>query len=265
MPFNEKMELIDTHAHLTYKGLAETLDEVLARSLQAGVTKCIAIGTDAEHNEKVISIIDKYQNLYGVLGIHPHYAGQYGAADLQRLVELTKHEKIVGLGETGLDFHYNLSKPDAQKDLFKTFLEIAAEKKLPVIIHTRDAFDETMEIIEKFADKNTKIVFHCWGGTVEQTRVVLEKGFYVSFTGIVTFKNAGQARETAQIVPLEKMMIETDSPFMSPEPMRKQKINEPALLIHTAAKIAELKQIPLEDFAQEVTKTTKTFFNLPAD
>ncbi|MGD0784298.1 MAG: TatD family hydrolase [Sedimentisphaerales bacterium] len=257
------MELIDTHAHLTYKGLMESLAEVLQRSAHAGITKCIAIGTDAEHNEKVISITEKHPNLYAVLGIHPHHASEYKAADLQRLKELTKHEKVVALGETGLDFHYNLSKPDAQKDLFKTFLEIAAEKKLPIIIHTRDAFDETMEIIDKFADKNTKIVFHCWGGTVEQTQIVLEKGFYISFTGIVTFKNAEQARETAKIVPPGRMMIETDSPFMSPEPMRKQKINEPALLVHTAAKIAELKQMPLEIFAREVTKTTKQFFNLP--
>jgi TatD DNase family protein len=257
------MELIDTHAHLTYKGLMESLADVLQRSTQAGVTKCIAIGTDAEHNEKVASIVEKHQNLYAVLGIHPHHASEHKAADLQRLVELTKHEKVVALGETGLDFHYNLSEKDAQKDLFKTFLGIAAEKKMPVIIHTRDAFDETMEIIDKFADKNTKIVFHCWGGSVEQTKIVLDKGFYISFTGIVTFKNAEQSRDTAKIVPLERMMIETDSPYMSPEPLRKQKINEPALLIHTAAKIAELKQMPLEIFAQEVTKTTKQFFNLP--
>jgi TatD DNase family protein len=257
------MELIDTHAHLTYDGLMESLEAVLSRSTQAGVTKCIAIGTDAEHNEKVISIAEKYPNLYAVLGIHPHHASECKAADLQRLKELTKHEKVVALGETGLDFHYNLSEKDAQKDLFKTFLEIAAEKKLPIVIHTRDAFEETMAIIDKFADRNTKIVFHCWGGTVEQTKIILDRGFYASFTGIVTFKNAQQSRDTAQIVPLERMMIETDCPFMSPEPMRKQKINEPALLIHTAAKIAELKKMPLEIFAREVTKTTKTFFNLP--
>jgi TatD DNase family protein len=257
------MELIDTHAHLTYKGLMESLEAVLSRSTQVGITKCITIGTDAEHNEKVISIVEKHPNLYAVLGIHPHHASQFAPADLQRLKELTKHEKVVALGETGLDFHYNFSKPDAQKDLFKTFLEISSEKKLPIIIHTRDAFDETMEIIDKFADKNTKIVFHCWGGTVQQTKIVLDRGFYISFTGIVTFKNAEQSRDTAKIVPLERMMIETDSPFMSPEPMRKQKINEPALLIHTAAKIAELKQMPLEIFASEVTKTTKQFFNLP--
>jgi TatD DNase family protein len=142
-------------------------------------------------------------------------------------------------------------------------LEIAVEKKLPVIIHSRDAFDETMEIIDKFKNSLTNVVFHCWGGTARQTQIILDNGFCISFTGVVTFKNADQMLNAAKIVPLDKMMIETDCPYMSPEPMRKQKINEPALLVHTAAKIAWLKQISLEKFADEVTKTTKKFFNLP--
>ncbi|MBU1519013.1 MAG: TatD family hydrolase [Planctomycetes bacterium] len=272
MPLPPKMiNLIDSHAHLTFKELAGSLNSVLRRSSVAGVTKCITIGTDAEQNTKVIAIIDEYENLFGSVGIHPHYASDVLAADIEEMKELAKHKKIVAIGETGLDFHYNFStcgelsrtKPDAQKDLFKALLEIAAERKLPVIIHSRDAFDETIEIIDKFADKNTKIVFHCWGGTADQTKIVLDKGFYISFTGVITFKNAQQTRNAAKIVPLEKMMIETDCPYMSPEPFRKQKINEPALLIHIAQKIAELKQVSLESFADAVAKTTKQFFNLP--
>ena len=257
------INLIDTHVHLTYEGLAESLEDVLQRSIAAGITKWISVGTDAEHNEKVISFAEKYENLYAVLGIHPHYASEYQPEDLNRLIDLAGNKKVVGIGETGLDFHYDFSKQDAQKQLFKKFLEIACQKNLPVIIHSRNAFDETMEIIDSFADRNTKMVFHCWSGTVEQTKIVLDRGFYVSFTGVVTFKNAQQTRDVAEIVPLDRMMIETDCPFMSPEPMRRQKINEPALLIHTAAKIAELKQISLENFADEITKTTKRFFNLP--
>ncbi len=257
------INLIDSHAHLTFKELAGSLDSVLKRSIAAGVTQCITIGTDAEHNAKVISTIDKYKNLFGSVGIHPHYASDVSQADIDQVSRLAKHPKIVAIGETGLDFHYDFSKPDAQKGLFKALLEIAAERKLPVIIHSRDAFDETMETIDKFADKNAKIVFHCWGGTPNQTRIVLDKGFYISFTGVITFKNAQQTQDAAKIVPLEKMMIETDCPYMSPEPLRKQKINEPALLVHTAAKIAELKQVSLENFADAVTTTTKQFFNLP--
>jgi len=257
------MKLIDSHAHLTFDELQKNLDDVLQKSSPAGITGWITVGTDAEQNKRVISIIDKYENLYGSVGIHPHYASNVSSADIDQVKELAKHKKIVAIGETGLDFHYNFSKHDAQKQLFANLLEIAAERKLPVIIHCRNAFDETIEIIDKFKDNLKNAVFHCWGGTVEQTQIVLDEGFYISFTGVVTFKNADQTRDAAKIVPLERMMIETDCPYMSPEPMRKQKINEPALLIHTAQKIAELKQISLERFADKVTKTTKRFFNLP--
>jgi TatD DNase family protein len=257
------MELIDSHAHLTFKEITGSLDSILQRSIAAGVTQCITIGTDTKQNEQVIATIDKYENLFGTVGIHPHYASDISTSDIKQAKELAKHKKIVAIGETGLDFHYNLSKQDAQKILFINLLEIAAERKLPVIIHSRDAFDETMEIIDRFKSRPPNVVFHCWGGTAQQTQIVLDKGFYISFTGVVTFKNADQTREAAKIVPLERMMIETDCPYMSPEPMRKQKINEPALLVHTAQKIAELKQISLGKFADEVTKTTKKFFNLP--
>jgi len=257
------MELIDSHAHLTFDELQKSLDAVLQQSIAQGVIGWITIGTDAEQNRKVVSIIDKYENLYGTVGIHPHYASDVSSADIDRVKELAKHKKIVAVGETGLDFHYNFSKQSDQKKLFVNILEIAAQSNLPVIIHCRDAFDETLEVIDKFKNNLKNVVFHCWGGTAEQAQIVLDKGFYISFTGVVTFKNAQQTRATAKIVPLERMMIETDCPYMSPEPMRKQKINEPALLVHTAAKIAGLKQLPLENFADEVTKTTKRFFNLP--
>ncbi len=258
----EKMNLIDSHAHLTFDQFRNNLDDVLQRSIQAGVTGWIAVGTDVEQSKRVISIIDKYENLYGTVGIHPHYASDISVSDIEQVKEMAGHKKIVAIGETGLDFHYNFSKQDAQKDLFKNLLEIAAQKNLPVIIHSRDAFDETMDIIDKFADKNAKIVFHCWGGTVEQTRIVLDKGFYISFTGVITFKNAQQAQDAAKIVPLDKMMIETDCPYMSPEPLRKQKVNEPSLLVYTAQKIAELKETDINTLAEKLTETTRKFFSL---
>jgi len=256
------MNLIDTHAHLTYDGLAESIDDVLERSIAAGVTKWISIGTDAEHNEKVVSLAEKYQNLYACLGIHPHHASEYQPLHIQRIIELVGSGKVVALGETGLDFHYNFSKQDAQKDLFKKFLEIASLTRLPVVIHSRNAFEETMRILENYADKTTKFVFHCYSGTIEQTREIIHKGYYVSFTGIITFKNAEIARDCVKTVPLEKMMIETDCPFMSPEPMRKQKINEPALLVYTAQKIAELKGVDIETLAEQLERNTKEFFGI---
>ncbi|MDD5134103.1 MAG: TatD family hydrolase [Phycisphaerae bacterium] len=259
------MKLIDSHAHLTFDEIANSLDDILHRSIGAGVTGWLTIGTDTEHNKKVVSIIDMYENLYGAVGIHPHYASKTTEADIELVKELAKNKKIVAIGETGLDFHYDFSKQNDQINLFEKLLQIAADCSLPVIIHSRDAFDKTMEIIDNFGSKLPKIVFHCWGGTAEQTQIVLDRGFYISFTGVVTFKNAAQTRESAKIVPLERMMLETDCPYMSPEPIRKQKINTPALMIYTAQKIAELKNMPLEKFAHQVTKTTEKFFNLPTN
>jgi TatD DNase family protein len=151
---------------------------------------------------------------------------------------------------------------EEQRRVFAEHLRVAAELNLPVIIHCRKAFDETIEILERFGDVK-KIVFHCFSGSAEQAKIVLDYGFYISFTGVVTFKNAKKTRRAAAVVPLDRLMVETDCPYMSPEPMRKQKVNEPALMVHTARYLAGLKQMFLPDFAQEVTATTKTFFGLP--
>jgi TatD DNase family protein len=256
------MNLTDTHAHLTFEGLLESIDEVLARSRAAGVAKWLTIGTDYEHNEKAVALASKYENLYAILGIHPHYASEYKEAHLQRLIELVGSGKVVALGETGLDYHYDFAKQQHQRELFKRFLEIASLTRLPVVIHSRKAMEDTLEIIDKHADRTTKIVFHCWSGTAEETRRLIDKGFYVSFTGIITFKNGDLAREAVKAAPLNRMMIETDCPYMSPEPMRKQKINEPALMIHTANKIAELKGVDLVTLAEQLEKNTKEFFGV---
>jgi TatD DNase family protein len=205
-------------------------------------------------------------NMYAAVGIHPHDAKDVTAGTLAELRDLAQSQKVVALGETGLDFHYDLSPRQDQRRAFAAQLEIARELNLPVIIHSREAFDETIDIIEQFIRLNSRlrgVVFHCFSGSAEQARVVLDHGFYLSFTGVVTFKNAAKTRAAAAIVPPEKLMLETDCPFMSPEPMRKQRTNEPALMVHTARFLAELKQLPLPDFAQAVTATSKTFFDLP--
>lgn len=257
------MEIIDSHAHLTFDELQKDLDAVLQRSVAAGVSRWITIGTSSDQNKRIISIIEKYENIFGTIGIHPHYATEISNADIKLVKELSKNKKIVAIGEIGLDYYRNLAKPDDQKELFKKLLAISIENQLPVIIHCRDAFDETIEIIDEFKTNLKNVVFHCWGGSTEQTKLLLDSGFHISFTGVITFKKANSAQQAVKIVPLDRMMIETDCPFISPEPMRKQKINEPALLVHIAAKIAELKNMPLEIFAEQVTKTTKKFFNLP--
>ena len=255
--------MIDTHCHLTFEELADDVEAVLARSKDAGVTSWITVGTDTQQNRKVIELADRFENMYAAVGIHPHEAKDVTAETITELKKLAQNEKVVALGETGLDFHYDFSKPQDQKRLFAQQLETAAELNLPVIIHCREAFDETMEILERHGCGVKKAVFHCFGGSAEQAKIVLDKGFHISFTGVVTFKNAQAVREAAKIVPLAKLMLETDCPYMSPEPMRKQKINEPAFMIHTAGCLAELKQMNLADFANAVTTTSKRFFTLP--
>jgi TatD DNase family protein len=260
------MELIDTHCHLVYEPLAGDVENILARSIRAGVTRWITVGTDPEHNKKAIEQAHRFENMYAAIGIHPHYAEDVTRETVEHLKNLAGDEKVVAIGETGLDFHYNFSDAPDQRRAFEAHLHIALESNLPVIIHSREAFDDTMEMLDKFIKLNGNlrgVVFHCFSGSAEQARIVLDYGFFISYTGVVTFKNADSIRKAAQTVPVDRMMIETDCPYMSPEPMRKQKTNEPALLIHTAKFLAELKNMELEEFAAAVTATSKTFFDLP--
>jgi TatD DNase family protein len=260
------MELIDTHCHLTFEQLAGEAEAVVQRSRVAGVTGWVTVGTDSEHNRKAVELAERFENMYAAAGIHPHDAKDVTARTLAELKELAQNGKVVALGETGLDFHYDFSPRLDQRRAFMAQLEIARELNLPVIIHCREAFDQTIDVLEQFVRLNGSlcgVVFHCFSGSAEQARIVLDHGFYISFTGVVTFKNAEKTRSAAKIVPLERLMLETDCPYMSPEPVRKQKINEPALMTHTAQCLAELKQMPLPDFAAAVTATSKTFFNLP--
>jgi TatD DNase family protein len=256
------MNFIDTHCHLTFEQF-DDVDAVLQRSWGAGVTGWITIGTDVEESAKTIELAGRFENMFSAVAIHPHEAKAADQSAIDELKELAKNKKVVAIGETGLDFHYNFSTPQQQRDCFIRHLEIAAELKLPVIIHSREAFDDTIKILEGNGEGVKKVVFHCFSGSVEQARVVLDKGWYISLTGVVTFKNAEKTREVAKLVPIERLMIETDSPYMSPEPMRKQKVNEPALLVHTAKFLAELKGMELADFAEQVKSTTKQFFTLP--
>jgi TatD DNase family protein len=257
------MELIDTHCHLTFEGLAEDVDAVIGHSKAAGVTGWITVGTDPQHNRKAVELAEKFENMYAAVGIHPHEARTVKADTLKELRALARNNKVVAIGETGLDYHYNFSSHEEQRRVFAEHLKIAAEIGLPTVIHSREAFDETIGVLERHGGDVKKAVFHCFSGSAEQAETVLDMGFYISFTGVVTFRNAETIRGAARIVPMDRMMIETDCPYMSPEPMRKQKVNEPALMVHTAAFLAELKGMSLADFAEAVTATSREFFGLP--
>jgi len=257
------MELIDTHCHLAFEQFAGDIDAVVERSRAAGVTGWVTIGTNTQENRKAVELAGRFENMYATVGIHPHYAQNATADDFAEMKRLAQNQKVVAIGETGLDFHYAFSKQNDQKRVFAEQLELARQMNLPVVVHSRDAFDDTIEILDRFGESVKRVVFHCFGGSAEQTRIVIEKGFYVSFTGAVTFKNAENLRQVAALVPLGRLMVETDCPYMSPEPMRKQKINEPALMVHTVKRLAELKEMDLADFVDSVTAVSRNFFDLP--
>jgi TatD DNase family protein len=257
------MRLIDTHAHLTFEGLFENLDDVLARSREAGVDTWITVGTSPEENIKNIELARRYDNMYAAAGFHPHDARLITDDDLQTLSKHLKEDVVVALGEIGLDYHYNYSEPQIQREIFRKQLEIAAAaSRFPVILHSREAFDDTFAILSEYMLRLKDVVFHCFGGGAAEAKRAVEMGCHISFTGTVTFKNADIAREAAAAVPLERLMIETDCPFMSPAPMRKQRTNEPALMVHTAAKLAELHGIGLGDISRITTLNAVRFFGL---
>jgi TatD DNase family protein len=256
------MNLIDAHCHLTYEPFAD-IDAVLKRSRDAGVTGWITIGTDLADSQKAVELAGRFENMFSAVAIHPHNAKSADQETIARIKELAQNKKVVAIGETGLDLHYDFSTPRQQQDSFAKHLEIAKELNLPVVIHSREAFDETMEILEAHESGLKRLVFHCYSGDRRQAKIILDKGWHISLTGVVTFKNAETTREVAKYVPLDRLMIETDAPYLSPEPMRKQKVNEPALLIHTARFIAGLRGMELAKFVEAVTATTTHFFSLP--
>jgi len=256
------MELIDTHCHLTFEPLVEDVPGVVERSRAAGVCGWITVGTDLEDSRRAIELAGRYENMYAAVGIHPHEAKTGDASALAELKRLARQEKVVAIGETGLDFHYNLSKEPDQRRVFIAHLDIARELGLPVVVHSRNAFEETLDVLDQHGKGLRGVVFHCFSGSAEQARQLLEKGYHISFTGVVTFKNAQGTREAAGVVPLNRLMIETDCPYMSPEPVRKQKPNEPALMVHTARFLAEHKQLDLNEFAGATTRTAVEFFGL---
>jgi TatD DNase family protein len=256
------MNLIDTHAHLTYPELESQIDAVLSRSRAAGVTGWITIGTDRQHIESAIALAQRYDGMYVGVGFHPHHASDVTDDDLAFLDRAAQADKVCAVGETGLDYHYTNAVPETQKRIFRAHLDIAARYHKPVIIHTRDAFADSMAILAEYTGKLKNIVIHCYGGNLEQTKFVLDRSYYISFTGTVTFKKSDALREVAKKIPLDKLMIESDCPYISPEPVRRVQPNEPSLIVHTAKLLAGLHTMELEAFAEKITATSQTFFGL---
>ena len=256
------MKLIDTHAHLTdigYNGLVEGL---LERSRAAGVDRWITVGTDLADSMAAAALAGRYDGMFCTVGVHPHEADKQQAGYADVLGELGTKDKVVALGETGLDYYYDFSPRKRQKQVFEEQLELAKELGLPVVVHCRDAFDDCLGILKEWDRRDISVVFHCFSGDKQQAKAVLDMGYFLSFTGTITFKKAETARQVVRYVPLERVMLETDCPYLSPEPRRKIRPNEPALLVHIADKLAEIKELSVEEIAQATGRNSRLFFGM---
>jgi len=257
------MDLIDSHAHLTSTGLAERLEEVLTGAVAAGVGHIITVAASVEDARAARDIAADHPIVSATAGIHPHEAAKARTGDVERIAELLDEPEVMAVGEIGLDFHYDFADRQTQIDLLSAQLEMASGRDLPLVIHCREAVSDTVALLERYGFRDRKVVFHCFTGSAAEARTVREYGWRLSFAGMVTFKNARALQDLAGEYPADELMLETDSPYLSPVPVRHVKPNEPAHLCHTAAFLAKLRQTPLAELAAQTRENTRQFFRLP--
>ncbi len=252
--------IIDSHCHLEYEPINSSLKEVINRAFKNGVEYLLSISTTNESYDKIIKIVENYKNVYGTYGIHPHETNNYkNLTSLEIIKKASLNNKIIGIGETGLDFYYDHSDRNIQKKIFIEHIKAAQNLNLPLIVHTRSAEDETYEIlkIEK-KNKDFKILIHCFTGSKIFAHKLVDLGCYISASGVVTFKKSKELAETFLTLPNDRLLVETDSPYLSPEPLR-GKVNEPSHIVHTVNFLANLKGIDAKSFAET---TSSNFFKL---
>ncbi|WP_339634622.1 TatD family hydrolase [uncultured Sneathiella sp.] len=252
--------LVDSHCHLNFEQLSSELDDVVARARAVGVGHMLTIGTKLREFDAVRAIAEQYDDIHCSVGVHPHEAESEGdEVTAAKLIELAAHPKVVGIGETGLDYFYEHAPRELQQKSFRLHIEAARETGLPLIVHTRDADDDTVKILhEEYGKGPFTGVIHCFSSGWEVAEKSMEIGFYISISGIVTFKASEELRDHVSRIPVEKLLVETDSPYLAPVPKR-GKTNEPSFVAHTAAQVAKLKGLEPDQLA---TITTDNFFNL---
>jgi TatD DNase family protein len=286
--FASPFMLVDTHAHLDFPEFADDLDAVLHRAKEAGVTRIIAIGTTLQSSRTAIDFAERYPEIYAVVGIHPTSASEEREDFLSELRTLAEHPRVVAIGETGLDYHhlpgtlrrqevsettFGASSTEAieadlrdnaemasQSVAFEQQLELAAATSKNVVIHQRDAWADTLKILRRYS-RHLRGVFHCFNGSLEQAQEAIELGHSISFTGIITFKNATDLRQTAASLPIDRIMVETDSPYLAPVPYRGKRC-EPAFVREIATAIAKFRNLTLESFSAQTTRNAEEFFGL---
>ena len=254
--------MIDSHCHLDHEPLLSDLSNVIQRSKDVGIEKLLTISTSFESFNRIRDIVNQDEIIYGTIGIHPHEAGKESITSDEIVNNLNKYPKIIGIGETGLDFYYENSERKKQINSFIEHIEASLKTNVPLIIHSRDAEKETFEILNEYKNKDLKILMHCFTGSFEFAKKLINLNSFFSASGIITFKNSLELQNTFKSLPLERILIETDSPFLAPVPNRGKK-NEPSFIDFTAAKLAEIKGISKEDLIKKTTDSfNKLFFNL---
>ena len=253
--------MIDSHCHLDHEPLHENLHDIISRSKEVGITKLLTICTTLDSFESIKNIVEKDQMIYGTYGIHPHEA-ESNQVDKQTIIKcVNENTKIIGIGETGLDFFYNHSDKTRQITSFKAHIEAAIELNKPIIIHSRDAEKETFELLSLYKNESLKILMHCFTGSLEFSKKLLTLDAFFSASGIITFKNSIDLQNTFKTIPLNKLLIETDSPFLAPIPMRGKK-NEPSYIKYTLQKLSTIKETHVDELSRITTINFNKLFNL---
>ena len=253
--------MIDSHCHLDHEPLLGDLSNVIKRSKEVGIKKLLTISTSYESFDRIKNIIQKDEMIYGTIGIHPHETTKNKITSDIIVKNITENQKIIGIGETGLDFYYNNSDKNDQINSFKEHIEASIKTNSPLIIHSRDAEVETFEILSEYKNQNLKILMHCFTGSKDFAKKLLTLNAFFSASGIITFKNSLELQETFKFLPLDRILIETDSPFLAPVPNRGKK-NEPSFIDYTAQKLADIKSISKSEIANLTTNNfNKLFFN----
>lgn len=258
------MSVIDSHAHVSTPKFDKERAEVLARARSAGLVAIVDVGCDLESSQASAALAAADPMVWASVGVHPHEAKHWDDETPHRLRELSRQERVVAIGEMGLDFHYNHSPPDTQRRVFREQLALAVELDLPAVLHIREAYEESHGILDEQRDPKLRGVAHCFTGNAAQATGFVERGFYVSFTGVVTFKKAKDVQDAATVVPLDRLLVETDCPYMSPVPMRGKRC-EPAYVVHTARAIAALRGVPEAVVFEAVTANAARLFGLSVD
>ncbi len=253
--------LIDTHCHLVYPGLVEQEPDVLDRARKAGVEAMISIATRSAEWDRVISGAERAPDVFATVGIHPHEADSHTDVDTARLVQAARHPRVVGIGESGLDYFYDRSDRARQRASFRAHMAAARETGLPLIVHSRDAEDDTIDLLADEMGKGAfPLVIHCFTGSQRLADACLAMGAYISLSGIVTFRNASSLQDVARSIPVDRLLVETDAPFLAPVPVR-GRVGEPAFVEHTARFLAGLRGVPFEALAEATTVNARRLFS----